>query len=403
MASKTTRPNGHTWVFVKASNGKRRAPRLGTLAADEAEEAARRLTKLEKQFALGLAPDAVTEAWIDSLSPANRKRVIATGLVATDERSIERRAKARTLDKLIAEWKTTLDVEPQTLCNYDMVAELLKRYFAPDRDVASIVPADADKFRAWMAKSGKKNGKAMSRATVSRSCRTARRIFEFARRLRWAVDNPFEHVRSVGEFNPERCWYVTRRLVDKLIVTCPDVELKAMIALSRYATFRGSSEFGPLTWRDVDFEAATVRITSPKTKRYPNGARRTTPLEGEALRMLGILFELAEDGATDVFPRLGQHDSSALSQRLQSICRTVASHTGRRPGRTSVLAARQTGRPRAGRSSRPPNGWATAPRWRCVTTTELPKTESPTYRPPQPKRSNLLRPPLDPKRKPKHH
>ncbi|MEN1682056.1 MAG: hypothetical protein AAGJ46_20950 [Planctomycetota bacterium] len=324
MASRSTRPNGHTWIFVKAANGKRRTIRLGNLSPDDADEAQRRLTRIEQAYHSGQSLDALTSVWLDALPKANQDRVFATGLVAADPGKPADRNADFGLSKLIDEWKGTLDVEPDTLRGYEQHAEFLRRYFGDNRDVTRVLPADADKFRIWALESGRVNGKKpLSRSTVSRAIRTWQAIFEFACRLKWRPDNPFRHLRAQGEFNPARNWYITRDLVDLLIVEAGEPELAAMIALSRYATFRGPSEFSQLRWSDVDLPGGTVRITAPKTKRYEHGARRSAPLEGRAHEQLERLWDAAPDGADLVLPKLGAAESSRLSQRVGSICRRL--------------------------------------------------------------------------------
>lgn len=325
MASRSTRPNGHTWIFVKAANGKRRAVRLGLLADEVASEAARRLEKLERHWHRREPLDAVTSAWLDSLPPVLLERVVSTGLVALDGRSAPV-SSDRSLSRLLAEWKSTLDVEPQTLVNYEQVGSSLRRYFGADRDVTSISPADGDKFRAWLVEHGRAGDrpKPLSRATVSKTVKVARRIFEFARRLRWTHDNPLAHLRAGGEVNVDRSCYVTPALVDRVAEECEDLELRAMLLLSRFATMRGPSEFSLLTWADVDWAAPAVRITAPKTKRYDRGGRRTTPLESRCVKALEDLWhQLDEASPAAVFPRLGGLSSSQLSERLERVCRRV--------------------------------------------------------------------------------
>ena len=350
MASRTTRPNGHTWIFTKAANGKRRAVRLGILSEDEAVEAHRRLAKLESSHASGEPLDAITEAWLTSLTQKNYERVVATGLVAIDQSGVTKISEDHSLERLIGEWKGTLDVEPQTISGYEQHLEHLRRYFGPDRDVTTILPADADKFKAWVISDGRVNGdEPLSRSTVSRAIKTWRPLFEFSRRLRWVAESPFNHLRAGGEFNEERCYYITTRLVDKLIELCPDLELKAIMALSRYATFRGPSEFAKLTWQDVDLVAGDVRIVSPKTKRYRNGTSRITPLKGMALETLQALWDAAPEGATEVLPRLGKSDSSRLSQRIETLCRQVGTALWVKPF-INLRASCETDWQKAGRS-----------------------------------------------------
>ncbi len=321
MASLSPQPNGHTWVYVKAATGKRRPVRLGVMSPEDAQEAKRRLTLIEKAFQAQHPPDAVTLAWLASLTLEQRDRVIASGLVPADasapiaEKSIER---------LIREWVDTLDVEPQTLKNLEQIFRNLRTYFGPHREVASLVPADADKFRAWLKSNGRqKSDKPMAAATVSKRCRTVKSIFDYGVRLKWITENPFEHLRLSGEVNPDRDVYVTPRLALRLVEVSEDPELAAMVALCRFSTFRGPSEFEPLAWSDIDFAESRVRITSPKTKRYPRGSSRVTPLDSHSLAALNVLWDAAPVGATLVFPRLGPLPSSDVTDRLNRVCRRL--------------------------------------------------------------------------------
>lgn len=316
MASRTTRPNGDTHIYVKCANGKRRAVRLGKLTERQAEEAHRRLDRLEQDHREGLPPDGLSLAWLETLGSTLQSRVIATGLIEQAGPG-EQPKSHRTVGKLVAEWLTTLDVEPQTRRNYRQVTLGLVEYFGEDREVASIIPADGDKYRAWLSSDGR------SRSTVSRVIGTARRVMEYARRLRWIADNPLTHLHRSGEFNEERNWYVTPELCSKLVELSTSPELGAMVALSRWASFRGPSEFQHLRWGDVDFAAETVLITAPKTKRYRGGSTRVAPLNRQCLDALDLLWREADEGAEKVLPTLGGANSSDLSQRLQRICRSA--------------------------------------------------------------------------------
>lgn len=324
MAGRTTRPNGHTWITVKASNGTRRHVRLGLLSDENAAEAHRRLAKIERHYHDREPMDAMTLLWFQSLPPRNVSAIVRTGLIAAPGVAALAAAGDTSLGKLIDEWKRTLDIAPSTKDNYDQTVALVERYFGRDRCVKSIIPADADLFIAWATKEGRVKGdKAMSRASISRGGRTVRRIFAFAIRLKWIAENPFDHVRSAGEVNEERWWYVTPRLVDAIIAECCDQELRTMVALSRYATCRGPSEFAGLRWQDIDWATPAIKIAAPKTVRYAGGLLRMTPLEGEALRQLENLWATAEKGVAEVFPRLGGRTSSDLSNKLEAVCRRV--------------------------------------------------------------------------------
>lgn len=347
MASQTTRPNGHTWITVKAANGKRRHVRLGSLSPDQAAEAKRRLAQAERHYHQGEPLDAMTLAWLGSIPSDHRKRVQATGLVPDLGEADVLEAPDTSVGRLIVEWWSTLSVAPSTEANYRQTTALVRKYFGGDRCVKTIVPADADKFVAWMAAEGRVKGdKPMSRASVSRGSRTVRAIFEFGVRLRWLADNPFMHVRSQGEVNEDRWWYVTPALVDAIVDRCADPELRAMIALSRYATFRGPSEFGQLRWQDIDWSVPSIKITAPKTNRYVGGLLRVSPLEGKALLEMQSLWDRAE-GDPEVFPRLGGASSSDLSSRVEGLCRKIGVALWEKPW-TNMRASCETDWQRAG-------------------------------------------------------
>lgn len=324
MASLYPQPGGHYWVDVKCSNGKRRPIRLGKVSLADAEEFKRRLAILERCFDQGQAVDSVTTAWLHSLDSKAFDRIVRTGLTAVDAKAP--RAADQSIDLLIKEWLSTLDVEANTLRNYNDALGNLRTYFGPDRSVPTILPAEADKFKAWLRVSGRQQliSKPLARSTVSRRCETIREVFWFAVRLKWIDINPFEHIRRGGEWNEERNYYVTPELADHLIAKCDDVELAGMIALSRYATCRGRSELYPLGWSNYDVEAERLLIRSPKTKRHPGGSARVIPFEAipKAITAIGKLWDAAPEKTEAMFPRLSELKWSAVTEKLERLCRT---------------------------------------------------------------------------------
>ena len=219
------------------------------------------------------------------------------------------------------------------MANYEQHTSMLVRYFGKDKLVCELIPADADSVRKWALEKGSAKGRKQSRSTVSRAIKTWKPLFDFAVKLRWITrdpdadpreaTSPFDHLRSEGEFNGERDFYISSRLIDYFIDDEPDLEFKAILALSRYATFRGPSELGQLAWQDVDFEREVVHITAQKTKRHRGGMRRLAPLQGKALEALEKLYDAAPEGAVEVLPRLGGADSSYHTQKLGRLCKRI--------------------------------------------------------------------------------
>jgi integrase len=344
MASRSTRPNGDTWIFVKAANGKRRPVRLGNQSEDNAAEAKRRLAKIEAAFQGRDELDRLTRTWVEHLPPVLRDRVAQTGLLPADLAQPVTQVACYplpqaapptqdcSLARLLDRWRSTLTVEARTTVIYGQHIDRLERFAAwlqeqpgegrnPVDDIRHIVPADAKRFEAWLQEHGSKQKRPLSPSTASRTIGTVQTIFQFATLEGWRPDNPFGHLSRRGEFNEERNVYVTPELVDHLIADCGDPELRAMLAICRYAGLRGPSEFAPLCWADVDWEGRWLTVTSPKTKRYRFGRRRRTPLCDKCVAQLESLYEATPAGTEKLFPRLGLLDSSPLSDRIEVLCR----------------------------------------------------------------------------------
>jgi integrase len=356
MASRSTCPNGDTWIFVKASNGKRRAIRLGKLTKEDAEEAERRIRKIEATHQGLDKLDRMTLLWLDELPRVLRERVVRTGIVPADVAappevasvagySPHSPAPARvtvrdcSLETLIAKWRETLTVEPQSSVSYDQMVDRVRRFLAwlatrplsegeeprnPLADVRQLRPADGNRFEAWLIEHGRKQSdKPLAASTASRTIGAAQTLFEFGVLEGWYLKSPFDHLTRRGEFNDERNVYVTARLIDKLVEISPDQELATALVLSRYATFRGPSEFAALAWSDVDWEASMIGITAPKTKRYRFGRRRRAPLNAKVLAQLNKLWDDTPGKAVKVLPRIGSLESSPLNERLELLCRRL--------------------------------------------------------------------------------
>jgi integrase len=106
-----------------------------------------------------------------------------------------------------------------------------------------------------------------------------------------------------------------------VLEACPDIEWRAIVALSRYGGLRCPSEQVLLSWQDIDWESGRVRITSPKTAQYPDGAVREIPLFPELHVILAEAFEQAKPGAVYVIQRYRSADQNLRTQFLRILKR----------------------------------------------------------------------------------
>ncbi len=75
---------------------------------------------------------------------------------------------------------------------------------------------------------------------------------------------------------------------------CP--QLRAVIALSRYAGLLIPSEIVALRWNDIDLEAGQMTIRSAKTERHQDGGVRVCPIFPELKPFLQTLHDIAKPG-----------------------------------------------------------------------------------------------------------
>ncbi len=111
-------------------------------------------------------------------------------------------------------------------------------------------------------------------------------------------ENPFQGVKVAATGIKDRQRFISQEDIDGVTKACIDHNWRLMVALARYGGLRCPSEVPSLRWKDIDWEAGRVLVTSPNTEHYVGGGTRTIPLFPEQVPYLSESFELAPDGAT---------------------------------------------------------------------------------------------------------
>ena len=145
----------------------------------------------------------------------------------------------------------------QTCSNYRTWYKHLNAFFG-NRELSTITRDDAERFKAWCLCIS-----SMSESTVSRGLRACGSIFQFGQESGLLSRNPFVRVRSKGESDEGRIFYVDRMLFCRLLSACRDDRERLVLALARFAGFRVPSELCNL--RFCDFTDKVIRI-HPLTK-----------------------------------------------------------------------------------------------------------------------------------------
>jgi integrase len=324
MASVVVRNRNLLEVQFTDHNGKRRTVRLGRVSRTEANDFSRELQRLIDSRRLGQRPSRRSLAWLDDIGLKYRQQLTKWGVVDGNFEDVF-------LEQLVKAHEVSLDVEDSTLRNIRDATRNMMTFFGRSCPITSIRQNDAIGFRTWLAQHGSKGGKALAEATVSRRVRRAQEVFEYATREGWIESNPFGQLRRGSERNQEKDFYFGQDLFKSIhdVLVCP--EFKAALSLVRWAGLRCPSEVLGLTWEDVNWEHSTICVTSPKTKRHPEGKMRTIPIFQECRPDLDRLWEsLGDQPATLLFPGL-QHNSSALRSRLKKACKKVGVSMPPRP------------------------------------------------------------------------
>jgi len=189
------------------------------------------------------------------------------------------------------------DVKPGTHLVYRRTVTCLVQFFGPDRKLSSIT--DAEAWRAWLATQGNQRNKArddMADNTVRRRTGIVRQFFGFAVRKKLISENPFAGLSAQVHGNPKRQRFVTRAEIQTALDACDCPDLRAVIALSRFAGLRVPSEVIRLTWADVDLEAGRLTIHAAKTEHHADGGIRFCPIFPELRPILEALCDRANPG-----------------------------------------------------------------------------------------------------------
>ncbi|MEN1682104.1 MAG: site-specific integrase [Planctomycetota bacterium] len=316
MASRSTRPNGHQWIFF-SFGGKRHTVRLGKVKPAVAADFQRRIELAIETKNIGLPYDPETRAWVASLGDRHHANLAKAGLA-------EPRG-ARTLKQLCDAFVRHLEREgakPRTIANVKVVTRNLLNHFSDDQKLETLGIEHAADFRSELRDFGRVGGGSLERTTVSRRVRRAREIFEYAVDCGWIEVNPFAKQKRWNEVNTARDHYIAPADIAKLIRAAPSAEWKLLIALTRYAGVRCPSEVQALLWEWINDREGTLRVYSPKTAHHPGRDWRTVPIFAEFADQLTALRREALIGQTHVFPNC-QANGSALTAKLNRICKAA--------------------------------------------------------------------------------
>lgn len=256
------------------------------------------------------APCLESEEWAAKL-PKNsnvKEFLIRWGLLEDNS------DRERTLNDLFEHFQKR-GVKASTLETYSHAFGNLFDFFGADRLLRDITPKDATDFELFLRTAARRMngqnenelaGSGLGKATVKKRIQRVRQFFLEARRLKWVDENPFEVVHGGNIPNPDRWLYLSRDVVLDVMNKAPNLEIRALIALCRFAGARGKSEFNSLEWNSdwirwsEEGKQGTIRLHRQKTENS-GFADTVVPMVPELEGALRDLFDKADPGTVKVF------------------------------------------------------------------------------------------------------
>lgn len=289
---------------------KRWTIRLGEVTKRDAESIKQKVEALVAARTVGMPPDAETSRWLASIDPKLHERIAKTGLVPSRQT-----VKVHTLGDLLSAYFENLSVKDATAVTYAQSRRVLEEHFGTERELDSITPLDAARWRQSLVESG------LAEPTIAKRVKTARQILKAGQKWGMVTRNPFADLKAGAQSNRTRMHYVTREEAARVLEACPDSEWRLIFALARFAGLRTPSETLALRWRDIDWHKGRMTVWSCKTEGHEGQEFRVVPLFEDLRPYLQEAFDQADEGAEYVITRARDASVNLRSQMLKTIRR----------------------------------------------------------------------------------
>ena len=171
---------------------------------------------------------------------------------------------------------------------------LLASYFK-SMPLDELTVAGAKDFARWM----KTKKKPLGENTARRMTGFARQFINDAVEAELLTKNPFKvkELKVTVRGDAQGFQFISMEDTGKIIGACPDSQWRLIVALSRFGGLRTPSETLALRWSDVDWQANTIRVTSPKTAHHAGHGERIVPIFGELRTYLEEAFNPEDEFA----------------------------------------------------------------------------------------------------------
>jgi site-specific recombinase XerD len=309
----TLNKDNRLWLLV---NGKRKSIRLNKLVQGSDSRKRRRelanvvrlIGDLEAAHLAGSTPDLAVVSQVRETDWLERKCVELGLLEAREVRTVEE------LFDLFVETKKP-SWKSNTLYKWDSVTRKhIVDGLGQEKRIKDLTRSDADMLHLKLkTSSSKRTGKTLSPAHISKLMANARSLFKFAVDSELIARNIFDHIKRGSEQKPEeRCYEVSKELIETIIEAAPSAEWRLLIAIWRWM---GARKTEPLELKvtDIHHDASYTTINISDAKRqddYGKPVVRKVPVFPEMESYLLDVLETLNEGSVWLFPSLRKHGRS---------------------------------------------------------------------------------------------
>ena len=262
----------------------------------------------------GVISPAVQE-WLNGITDGLRKRLEVLSIIEPNNKGQEFTV-AEWVDKYIEIRESDKGTKADTVRKLENVARRLSVFFKNDK------LKDISVFQAKAFKQYLHNTVGLAENTARKHIAISRQFFTAAIESNLIENNPFKGKGQPVTIrpNPNRFFYVTQEMAEKVLETCPDAQWRLIFGLARWGGLRCPSEVLRLKWQDVDFENNRFTVHASKTERHADAGIRTVPMFPELRPLFQDAFDNAKEG--DIYCITRYRDKSVnLRTQLSKIIR----------------------------------------------------------------------------------
>ncbi|MFO1002249.1 MAG: tyrosine-type recombinase/integrase, partial [Planctomycetaceae bacterium] len=311
----TQKSTGLRRVLFDGLDGRRVAIHLGKVSMASAREIAGHVDHLVGCRRSSTDCRRSTRDWIQRIRsdwPKLASRLANMGLIAAPLQADQ--PFTDFVDNLLS---SRTDVKPNTLKLWRQTAEKIRLFFG-NWMIRSLTAKDGSNFLRWLSTSVDLAGAGLSASTPGKHLTIAKGFLNEAVDAEILSANPFQKIHGDRTVNRRRRCFIPAERIENIIDYTDDLELRAIISLSRWGGLRTPSEPFALQWQHIDWERLRITVPAVKTK------VRELPLFPELAPHLLALLAGTQNRLPDdyLFPRLKQFSDSNLRKLMK---RTILS------------------------------------------------------------------------------